>query len=152
MKTNMKTYLKNSYGVMAIEFAFIFPILLLIGLGIFEFCRFLWYNSEVIQALDSMCHYLYSQPNDISGSLSFIHNLDVFKTNSNFVVDNLVGSCANTSSDLLSWSDALSLTCSDETQKYIKITVHYNNFSSLFTFFKSYIPNSINQSAIIRIQ
>lgn len=144
--------IKNNSGVMAVEFVFVFPIVMLIGLGIFEFCRFLWYNSELIQALDSMCHYLYSQPNDLSGSLSFIHNLNSFKNNPNFMIDNLVGSCANKSSDVLSWSDALSLDCSDGTQKYLKITVHYNNFSNLFNFFKSLIPNSITQTSIIRVQ
>ncbi len=54
-------------GAAAVEFAILVPMLLLILGGAFDVTRFVWFQSDIAQALRSGMQYAMSRPSDVAG-------------------------------------------------------------------------------------
>ena len=119
--------IKNNKGSIAVEFALIFPLILLSGLFIFQLSFYFIDIGSVQSDLDNAIKYLYLY-HDLNGLSDVSHA-------------SIQCSCDITPT---SW-DSCSISCSSE---YVKITVS-KPFSGLSLF--SLFPSSLSLSSVVRL-
>ena len=118
--------IKNNEGSIAVEFALIFPLILLSGLFIFQLSLYFIYIGSVQSDLDNAIKYLYLY-HDLNGLSDVFH------------------ASIQCSCDIAPTWDSCSISCSSE---YVKITVS-KPFSGLSLF--SLFPSSLSLSSVVRL-
>lgn len=148
---NIMMKIKKEHGVVAMEFALIAPVIAFIGLGIFEFCRYMWYQDELVHTLNTGIHYLFSEPKGFNDAQNVMKSSSMFANDANYIVNTPQCSCAVNATDSMSWQSC-SISCGSSQREYTRLSVTYNNFKNMFSPFVSLIPTTLNESTIVRIQ
>lgn len=140
----MRRFQKHNSGSIAVEFAFITPVLLMLFYGIFEVSRVLWTQHHLYESLRVVTQYALNHPNDTPNFSTLI---------SPELTQSVTYSCANTLSDTMNWSNS-SPDCTQNAMEYVKVSLS-TPYTPLFGNIHSVIPaipNMLSTSMMFRIQ
>jgi len=115
-------------GAAAVEFAILAPMLLLILGGSFDVTRFIWFQSDIAQALRSGMQYAMANPTDITGISSVINGSSSLSTATGRWTHPTPDCGCSTSPAVMptTWGVCSATPCTSQ-RRYIRMTASYTN-------------------------
>lgn len=114
-------------GAIAIEFALLAPVLLLIFGGVFDTSRYIWYQSDILQALRAGMQSAMTDPSNTTQITNSVKGSTALSTSSNWVMPTPDCGCtAMTDATNMpsSWGSCSAVPCTGS-RKYMRLQASY---------------------------
>ena len=153
MRIRLKSNSGNRRGAIAVEFALLAPILLLIFGGAFDASRFIWYQSDILQALRAGVQYAMTDATNTTQITAAVNGSTGLSSSTNWTMPTPDCGCtAMTDATNLptTWSACVSTPCTS-LRKYLRLQASYN-YTPLIGRMVGLLPPRAAYTTYLRLQ
>jgi hypothetical protein len=150
LKLRLAWAAEKAEGSIAVEFALIVPVLLVVLGGITDVSRLLYYQSEVTQAVRSGTQFATANVTNYTGVASVVTASTALGGQSGFAVSSNMCACSSTAAATLTFSACSSLTCASPQREYLQISASYS-WHPIFGII-TLLPSTASNTIDLRVQ
>lgn len=152
MRHLFRSFRDDRRAATAVEFAILAPILLLILGGAFDVTRFIWFQSDISQALRAGMQFAISNPTDTTGISGVVNNSTGLSAQTTRWSHPTPDCGCSTSASVMpsSWAACSATPCTSQ-RRYMRLQASYTN-TPVVARMVGLIPASSSYTVFLRLQ